>query len=131
MLIVWFQSYLRNRSQKIQIGEHLSAKLISPCGVPQGSVLRPLLYLLYKNGIHLCSDKLKYSLFADDTSILYNDKNLMTIKQIVNAELNNVMIGSLQIHCRLILHTKKSIFFYFSYLSEKNAFCSTKKYFRL
>ena len=87
MLIVWFQSYLKNRSQKIQIGEHLSTKLISPSGVPQGSVLGPLLYLLYINGIHLCSDKLKCSLFADDTSILYNDKNLMAIKQIVNAEL--------------------------------------------
>ena len=94
---VWYQSYLKNRSQRIQIGEHLSTKLTSPCGVPQGSVLRPLLYLLYKNGIHLCSDTLKFYLVADDTSILYADKNLMAIKQIVTAELNNVMIGSLQI----------------------------------
>ena len=36
----WFQSYLKNRTQTIQIGEHLSTKLISSCGVPQGSVLK-------------------------------------------------------------------------------------------
>ena len=53
----WFQSYLTNRTQTTQIGSHVSTKLISPCGVPQGSVL----FLLYINDIYLCSNKLHFS----------------------------------------------------------------------
>ena len=56
----------------------------------RGLVLGPLLFLLYINNIHLSSDKLKFYLFADETNILYADKNLEAVKQSVNAELNNV-----------------------------------------
>ena len=76
--------------QTMQIGEYLSTKLISLCGVSQGLVLGPLLFLLYINNIHLSSDKLKFFLFADETNILYADKNLEAVEQTVNAELKNV-----------------------------------------
>ena len=109
LIIDWFQSYFKkNRTQTIQIGEHLSTKLISPCGVPQQSVLGPLLFLLYTNNINLSSDKLKFYLFADDTNILYADKNLKAIEQTVNAELNNV--HDWLITNRLTLNIKKSKF---------------------
>ena len=92
-------------------------------------MLGPLLFLLYINDIHLSSDKLKFYLFADDINLLYADKNLKAMEQTVNVQLNNV--HDWLITNRLTLNTKKIKFLNFSSSSEKNAFLSTNKYFRL
>ena len=60
------------------------------CGVPQGSVLGPLLFLIYINDIHNSSAKLSFYLFADDTSLFYADTNLKSLEKTVNSELLKV-----------------------------------------
>ena len=55
----------------------------------QGSVLGPLLFLLYINDIQESSYKFCFYLFADDTNILYSDKNLKSLELSVNQELDN------------------------------------------
>ena len=60
------------------------------CGVLRGSVLGPLPFLLYFNDIYNSSDKLSFFLFADDTNLLYADKNLTSLEQTINIKLINV-----------------------------------------
>ena len=72
----WFSSLLSKRSQSTQIGSTVSNKEEIDCGVLQGSVLGPLLFLIYVNDIYRCSQIFDFYLFADDTNLLYSDKDL-------------------------------------------------------
>ena len=86
----WFSSYLSGRVQTTQMGSYISQKEKTLCGVPQGSVLGPLLFLIYINDIYNASDKLAFYLFADDTNLLFADRNLKSLEIVVNEELMNV-----------------------------------------
>ena len=92
-------------------------EMILPCGVPQGSVLGPLLFLIYINNIQECSEKLKFFLFPDDTSILYADKNLRSLELIVNQEL--CKLYNWLTTNKLTLNIKKSNFVIFSPAQRK------------
>ncbi len=65
---LWFIDYLKNRSQYVFLKGITSPALEIRCGVPQGSILGPLLFLLYLNDLAMISSKLKFILFADDTN---------------------------------------------------------------
>ena len=77
----WFSSYLRQKTQVTIVESQTSDSSSIVCGVPQGSALGPLLFLLYINDICSCSSRLGLYLFADDTNLLYSHKNLKTPKK--------------------------------------------------
>ena len=81
----WFRLYLSNRTQTAQVGDKVSDKELTTIGVPQGSVLGPLLFLIYVNDISNSSNKLQFYLFADDTNLMYADKDLKILESILNA----------------------------------------------
>ena len=72
--LLWFNNYLSNRSQYVTYNNYSSQKLPITCGVPQASIIGPLLFLIYITDIINSSPKLSYILFADDTTIYFSQK---------------------------------------------------------
>ena len=86
----WFASYLTDRSQYVEINGISSDPLFILCGVPQGSILGPILFLIYINDLPE-SSKLFSSLFADDTTLLASNSDLNSLVVFVNTELQKVV----------------------------------------
>ena len=86
----WFYSYLSLRKQYTVYNGCKSSLTSVSYGVPQGSILGPVLFLLYINDITRCTDKLKFLLFADDTTIYIQGHDLNLIKNTLNSELKKV-----------------------------------------
>ena len=86
----WFKSYLSGRKQYVHLnGVDSDTKNIT-CGVPQGPVLGPLLFLLYINDLPNISNKLKFYLFADDTNIYFESDDLNVSEITMNKELGKL-----------------------------------------
>ena len=86
---VWFRNYLSNRKQFVDYENTKSCLLDILCGVPQGSILGPLLYLLYVNDIGNASDCEILS-FADDTTLILSDPDLKCLYEKSNVEINKL-----------------------------------------
>ena len=83
----WFKNYLCNRKQFVCYNTAISMDQYISCGVPQGSVLGPLLFLISINDICNTSEIISFCLFADDTSLLYDHNDINTGIKILNTEL--------------------------------------------
>ena len=113
----WFISYLSNRRQSVIINNVSSDLTSVSCGIPQGSVLGPILFLIYINDFHLCSSLFDFHLFADDANLFYRHRNLDTLKENINSELNN--IHSWLCANKLSLNIEKSNFVLFHSRQKK------------
>ena len=90
--INWFKSYLSNRQQYVTYHDKKNNIRTISCGVPQGSILGPLLFLLSVNDLQHASKIIKAIMFADDTNFFYSDNNIKNMFKIVNQELKRVQI---------------------------------------
>lgn len=86
----FFKSYLQNRKQKVEIEGSLSGIKKITCGVPQGSVLGPILFLLYINDLPTILSNAKATIFADDTSLFFKHKNPKELEHLLNSDLKAV-----------------------------------------
>ena len=83
----WFISYLSDRQQVVIVNNATSTKYNVSSRVPQGSVLVPLLFLLYVNDFHCCSDIFEFHLFSDDANLFYKSKTFSLPESNINAEI--------------------------------------------
>ena len=113
----WFQSYLSNRFQFVNInGTNSTIKPIN-IGVPQGSILGPLLFLIYINDLHRCIKYSKTYHFADDTNLLIIDKSLKKLNKHLNADLS-ALVQWLRAN-KISLNTKKTELIIFKSRNKK------------
>ena len=105
------KSYLTGRKQFIQYGDIESELLEVLCGVPQGSVLGPLLFIVYINDLEKCS-KFEAVLFADDAALNIHDKQLNRLQKEMNSEAKH--LHEWFIANKLTLNLKKTKFMLFN-----------------
>ena len=109
--IAWFTNYLSNRFQVVSLGNNLSSPLAVENGVPQGSILGPVLFSLYINDLPSCINFSNVIMYADDTVIFFSSAQLMEAEFKLNMELTSLsewLCGN-----KLLLNLKKAEFMVF------------------
>ena len=112
----WFCSYLSERNQTVFINSKMSDSLKINHGIPQGSILGPLLFILFINDLPLCLKKGGIHMYADDTSVYVTGKDVNELNTCLNMELeevskwcntNKLVINQLKTNCMLICSPQK------------------------
>ena len=89
---MWLENYLMNRKQYVVVDNQASRMQFIKCGVPQGSVLGPVLFLLFINDICNVSNLLKFVLFADYTNMFCSNENVEVLQDTLNRELAKLFV---------------------------------------
>ena len=114
----WIKSYLSERKQFVYFNGINSSEQNIVCGIPQGSILGPLFFLIYINDIARVSKLLFFLLFADDTNIFITGKDINTITHTLNQELKKLLIW-LQVN-KLSINIDKTKYIIFSLRKKVN-----------
>ena len=88
--LAWFTSYLQDRRQLCKVNGVSSRMEDIHCGVPQGSCLGPLLFIVYINDLPFCLESCQVTMYADDTSISFTAKSVNDLNMTLNKELNSL-----------------------------------------
>ena len=108
----WFKHYLNDRKQFVSYSNTTSVSMKVTCGVPQGSILGPLLFILYVNDITKVSNIFKINLFADDTSLIHTHDNFEYLIKETNDEL--IRISTWLATNKLVLNINKTNYMIFT-----------------
>ena len=114
----WFRSYLTNRTERCLVNGSLSRICSLKCGVPRGTILGPLLFLIYINDLPNCLTSCQPRMYADDTHITYADVDVNSIQLNLNHDLGN--LNKWLISNKLALNTAKTEFMLIGYDLDKN-----------
>ena len=102
----WIKSYFSCRRQFVQINQACSSTHTIKCGVPQGSILSPLFFILYINDLLRAFKLSELLLFADNTSIFFSHSNSKYLENVLNNEILNIDVW---LRCtKLSINTQKT-----------------------
>ena len=116
--VSWFRSYLSNRWQAVYLEDSQSKMLPIIHGIPQGSILGPLLFIMFVNDLPLCLMHSFIHMYADDTSFYVTGKNLNELNTLINSDLENVsrwfalnhlVINASKTNCMLVCTQQKHV----------------------
>ena len=88
--VLWFQDYLLGRRQRVVIGGEASEWTDVSAGVPQGSILGPLLFSVFVNDLPSALHKCKVMMYADDTTVYYSHLNCLEVQDVLTEELHHL-----------------------------------------